>query len=153
MTDAILEKLEEIDEVLEDEFGPMDIEASAQTIEESLADMQRSMSANAAAMMKLMTEENQRTLSPVAEKEEEWYQSVAKYMSTLKDLRAKYKFARPDQIIDLTIDRTVQIKNSLPGPVRSRIESMSGSLATRMDQLPDPIKSKMPIETIKRFGS
>jgi hypothetical protein len=122
MDETILEKVDEINEALEESFGAMQIDPSAQTMEETLADMRRSMSANAAAMMNMMKEGN---VLQKEEKDDPWFQSIATYLMTLRELR---KSLRPCE----------HIRTSISGSVRSRVESL-------MESLPS-IKSKLSLE-------
>src|SRR5687767_13173959 len=94
MNDKILEKIDEVNDALDESFGSMDIDDTAQTMEEGLADMRRSMSANAAAMMKLMSEDS--TPPPISStpnemKNDPWFQKLAKYLATMRELRITSK--------------------------------------------------------------
>ena len=149
MDDTILEKIDEINEALEESFGPMQIDPTAQTMEETLSDMRRSMSANAAAMMKMMREGGD--LAQKEYKEDPWFQSIAKYLITLRESRRSIK-PPPCETPRSTGDSSlVYLRNSISGSVRSRVETISGSLVSRMDSLPS-IKSKLSLENMKRFG-
>jgi hypothetical protein len=101
------------------------------------------MSASAQAMIHAMEEE--------VEKQDPWFQSVFKYFLTMKEVREAIKRSRVDRVNQL-LDRTVSFKNSLPPKVRNRIESLSGNLLARADSLPDVIKTRLPLEAVKRLS-
>ena len=145
MEGGLLEKIDDINDAIDEAFGPMKIDSSAQTIEESLLDMRQSMSASAKAMLKDMCEEEEE------EVQDPWYQSVAKYLLSIQELREALKRSRQDNV-NAMMERTISFKNSLTPSMRSRLQSISGGLLARADSLPEMIKSRLPLETVKRLA-
>ena len=138
-----MEKIEEINEAMDDDLiDPMAIECTGQSIEEALADMHQSMSANAQAMLKQHQVEDEPDL---------WYQSVAKYLVSVKELREALKRSRQENVQHM-LEKTLSFKNSLPHGVRTRLETLSEVVLSRVDSLPDIIKNHLPLETAKRLA-
>jgi len=144
MEGCLLEKVDDINDAIDDAFGPMKIESTAQTIEESLLDMRQSMSASAKALLKDYEVEEEEEPDP-------WYQSVAKYLLSIQELREALKRSRQDNV-NAMMERTISFKNSLPPSMRTRLESITGGLLARADSLPEMIKSRLPFETAKRLA-
>lgn len=146
MNESLMSKIDEINDIIDESFEPMQIESTAQSIEESLADMKRSMSANAQAMLQAMQEAQEES----AEDSNPWFESVAKYMLSIKEFREVLKRSRQENVCHL-IEKTVSLKNAIAPGIRARIEVLSVSLLKRADSLPDVIKSRLPLETVRRL--
>jgi len=143
MDEAILHKIDEINEALEDSYG-MGIESSAQTMEESLLDMHKSMSE---AVARTLESERLKEDEEEKDKEDQWFQSLEKYMSTLKQqLPRRPSFRRSrgsvENFSQLMYEKSLLIRNSIVSVgIRSRFETFS----MQIEAFPDTIKA--------RFGS
>jgi hypothetical protein len=148
MDDALITQIDQINNALEESFGPMQIEASAQTIEESILDMRKSMSASASAALMRAAEES---ATQEEANDDPWFQTIVRYFMTLKETRNSLKYGFLTSQTEQMMERTLSLKNTLPSMVRSRIESISENLASCMDVIPESFKANLPIESIKRF--
>ena len=138
MNDYLLERIDEIDSALEESFGPMMMDSSAQTIEDSLKEMKESMAeaAHIAAHASIG-----------GDKEFPWFESLLQYLLTLKGLKIIGAGIRRNEsdisIRTKLLESTVYLKNSLPVSVQARIDS-------GLDYLPDSLKTRFPgLQAIK----
>ena len=137
-----MDKIQEIDEAIDDTFAPMNIDSSAQSIEDGLADMHQSMSASAQAMLRAMKEEE--------EKQDPWFQSVTKYLLAMKEVKEALKRTRMEGGA-LIMEKTRSFTSALPEGMKTKLHSFSENLLARADSLPDVIKSRLPLEAVKRL--
>jgi hypothetical protein len=142
ITDALQERIDEINDAMDDSLDPMSMDSSAQTIEESLAEMQSSMSASAQALLRVNHRDE--------EKSDPWFQSLARYLVTIRDLKDALKRSRQENVAHL-LEKTASFSRGLPMTLRSRLESLSENLLHRADSLPDVIRSRLPMESAKRL--
>ena len=143
VTDALQQKIDDLNDAMDDSaLDPMSVDASAQTIEESISEMQSSMSASAMALLRAQQDEE--------ELQNPWYQSLAQYLDTIRALREALKRTRQEQVNSL-VERTVSFKNSLPQQLRSGIETLSENILHHADSLPDVIRSRLPLDAVKRL--
>lgn len=123
-------------------LDPMSVDATAQTIEESLKEMQSSMSASAMALLQARQAEE--------DMQNPWYQRIAQYLDNIRALREALKRSRQEQVNQF-VERTVSFKNSLPPQIRSGIETLSENLLHHADSLPEMIRSHLPLDAVKRL--